>query len=639
MSPRKSDDIHLSASTLPDHQRPLVENGVTTGPLTREPDETMTVPWLLTDRVARAPRSTLIERKSPLGNQWVKVTAGAFLDDVNRVAAGLMGMGLQAGETVGIMAHTSYEWTLLDFAIATAGLVSVPVYETDSADQIEWILEDGGLRLVVAETTALAEVVRSAVASFGSSHPDAAPTEVLSLDRDALTTIVSAGDGVAREELEARRDAVRGSDTYSIVYTSGTTGRPKGVELTHNNGAGLAWNGVRWLPNVLTGEHVRILLFLPLAHVYARLLELVSVAGDGVLGHTPDAKTLLPDLQAFGPSYVLAVPRVMEKIYNAADAKAGSGARLKTFRWAAKVAIQYSRALDTEAGPSLQLRTAHAVADRLVFHQIRDLLGPNAKYAISGGGPLGERLGHFYRGIGINILEGYGLTETIGPASVNLDTLNKIGTVGPPVCGVSARVGESGEIELKGISLFARYRNNPEANAESFTEDGWFRTGDIGSIDEEGWIRITGRKKELIVTAGGKNVAPTILEDRLRGHPLVSQVMVVGDGEPFIGALITLDKEMLPQWLANHGLPPMDVVEASRNPQVLAALDRAIARTNRAVSRAESIRSYRVLTTDFTEANGLLTPSLKVKRGEVMKTHADVIADIYKTTKKGPADA
>ncbi|WP_303323707.1 AMP-dependent synthetase/ligase [Actinomyces radicidentis] len=599
----------------------------------------MTVPWLLTDRVARAPRSTLIERKSPLGNQWVKVTAEAFLDDVNRVAAGLMGMGLQAGETVGVMAHTSYEWTLLDFAIATAGLVSVPVYETDSADQIEWILEDGGLRLVVAETTALAEVVRSAVASFGSSHPDAAPTEVLSLDRDALTTIVSAGDGVAREELEARRDAVRGSDTYSIVYTSGTTGRPKGVELTHNNGAGLAWNGVRWLPNVLTGEHVRILLFLPLAHVYARLLELVSVAGDGVLGHTPDAKTLLPDLQAFGPSYVLAVPRVMEKIYNAADAKAGSGARLKTFRWAAKVAIQYSRALDTEAGPSLQLRTAHAVADRLVFHQIRDLLGPNAKYAISGGGPLGERLGHFYRGIGINILEGYGLTETIGPASVNLDTLNKIGTVGPPVCGVSARVGESGEIELKGISLFARYRNNPEANAESFTEDGWFRTGDIGSIDEEGWIRITGRKKELIVTAGGKNVAPTILEDRLRGHPLVSQVMVVGDGEPFIGALITLDKEMLPQWLANHGLPAMDVVEASRNPQVLAALDRAIARTNRAVSRAESIRSYRVLTTDFTEANGLLTPSLKVKRGEVMKAHADAIADIYKTTRKGPTDA
>lgn len=639
MTPRSAEAIHLSASTLPDHQRPLVENGVTTGPLTREPDETMTVPWLLTDRVARAPRSTLIERKSPLGNQWVKVTAEAFLDDVNRVAAGLMGMGLQAGETVGVMAHTSYEWTLLDFAIATAGLISVPVYETDSAEQIEWILEDAGLRLVVAETTALAQVARSAVASFGSSHPDAAPTEVLSLDRDALTTIVSAGDGVSNEDLEARRDAVRGSDTYSIVYTSGTTGRPKGVELTHNNGAGLAWNGVRWLPNVLVGENVRILLFLPLAHVYARLLELVSVAGDGVLGHTPDAKTLLPDLQAFGPSYVLAVPRVMEKIYNAADAKAGSGARLKTFRWAAKVAIQYSRALDTQAGPSLQLRTAHALADRLVFHQIRDLLGPNAKYAISGGGPLGQRLGHFYRGIGINILEGYGLTETIGPASVNLDTLNKIGTVGPPVCGVSARVGESGEIELKGISLFARYRNNPEANAESFTEDGWFRTGDIGSIDEEGWIRITGRKKELIVTAGGKNVAPTILEDRLRGHPLVSQVMVVGDGEPFIGALITLDKEMLPQWLANHGLPPMDVVEASRNPQVLAALDRAIARTNRAVSRAESIRAYRVLTTDFTEANGLLTPSLKVKRGEVMKTHADVIADIYKTTKKGPADA
>ena len=351
-----------------------------------------------------------------------------------------------------------------------------------------------------------------------------------------------------------------------------------------------------------------------------------------------EVTTLLPDLKGFGPSYVLAVPRVMEKIYNAADARVGGGLKLRTFRWAAKVAIEYSRALDTEAGPSLQLKAAHTLADRLVYRSIRDLLGPNARYAISGGGPLGERLGHFYRGLGLIILEGYGLTETLGPLSVNLTWCNRIGTVGPPVCGARARVGDDGEIEVSGMSVFSHYHNNPDADAQSFTPDGWFRTGDIGAIDSEGWIRITGRKKEIIVTAGGKNVAPAILEDRLRGHPLVSQVVVIGDGEPFISALITLDREMLPGWLRNHGLPEMDVVEASTDPRVLAALDRAVARTNRAVSRAESIRSFRVLTTDFTEANGLLTPSLKVKRGKVMKVHADTIADIYASKKKGPQE-
>ena len=308
-----------------------------------------------------------------------------------------------------------------------------------------------------------------------------------------------------------------------------------------------------------------------------------------MLGHTPNMTTLLPDLKGFGPSYVLAVPRVMEKIYNAADARAGGGLKLRTFRWAAKVAIEYSRALDTEAGPSLQLRAAHALADRLVYRSIRDLLGPNARYAISGGGPLGERLGHFYRGLGLIILEGYGLTETLGPLSVNLTWCNRIGTVGPSVCGARARVGDDGEIEVSGMSVFSHYHNNPDADAQSFTPDGWFRTGDIGAIDSEGWIRITGRKKEIIVTAGGKNVAPAILEDRLRGHPLVSQVVVIGDGEPFISALITLDREMLPGWLRNHGLPEMDVVEASTDPRVLAALDRAVARTNRVVSRAESM--------------------------------------------------
>ena len=610
-------------------------DGVAVSPLIAEPDESWTIPWLLADRIERAPERTIIERKSPLGNTWVPVSARSFGEEVARIAAGFMGLGLEPGQTVGLMARTSYEWTLLDMAIARAGLVSVPIYETDSAEQIEWILQDAALRLVITESTALAEIVRQAVSAYSAAHEDAPSVDVMPLDRDALTALTTAGAEISRSALDARTAAVTASDTYSIIYTSGTTGRPKGVELSHRTVAGLGWNGVRWIPDLLFSESTRLLLFLPLAHSYARFLQTLALAGNGVLGHS-DPKTLLPDLKAFGPTYVLAVPRVLEKIYNAADARAGSGARLKIFRWAAKTAITYSRALDTPQGPSAALKAQHAMADRLVFRTIRALLGPNARYAISGGGPLGERLGHFYRGLGLIILEGYGLTETIGPTSVNLDIRNKIGTVGPPVCGNKVRVGADGEIEVTGVGVFSGYHNNPQANAEAFTEDGWFRTGDIGSIDEDGWIRITGRKKELIVTAGGKNVAPAILEDRLRGHPLVSQVVVIGDGEPFISALVTLDKEMLPQWLVNHGLPEMDVVEASRHPQVLAALDRAVARTNRAVSRAESIRAYRVLTTDFTEANGLLTPSLKVKRAAVMSAHADAVAEIYSSTRRGP---
>lgn len=622
----------------PPHRSVRVVDGVSTSPLTEEPKDSWTVPWLLADRIARTSDSTIIEHKSSPDGPWTKVTAQDFGKDVDRVASGLVGMGLEPGSSVSIMAHTSYEWTLLDMAIARAGLISVPIYETDSAAQVQWILQDSDVRLVVTESAALAELVRGAASARAAEHPDAAPVHVLALDHDAIAAISEQGGSVSREVLDERCANLRGDDVYSIVYTSGTTGNPKGVEITHRMAAGLGWNGVRWIPDLLFSPDTRLLLFLPLAHSYARFLQILALAGNGVLGHTPDVATLLPDLSAFAPSYVLAVPRVLEKIYNAADAKAGSGMKLKTFRWAAKVAIEYSRALDTPEGPSRSLRAAHTVADRLVYRTIRALLGPNAQHAISGGGPLGQRLGHFYRGIGIVILEGYGLTETIGPTSVNLDTLNKIGTVGPPVCGNSVRVGADGELEVTGLGVFPRYHRNPQADAEAFTEDGWFRTGDIGSIDEDGWIRITGRKKELIVTAGGKNVVPAVLEDRLRGHPLVSQVLVLGDGEPFVSALVTLDCEMLPAWLHNHGLPEMDVAEASTNPQVLAALDRAVARTNKAVSRAESIRTYRVLTEDFTEANGLLTPSLKVKRNRVMERYADTISGIYASSKKGPRE-
>ena len=596
-----------------------------------QPEAHWSVPWLLADRIARSGDKPLVARKSSVSGDWQEVSARAFGEEVTHVAAGLIGMGFEAGSAVGIMAHTSYDWFLLDMAIARAGLVSVPIYETSSAEQVEWIVTDSDVRLVITESTTLAELVRGAVTDVGRT------VDVIALDSDAITTIVQAGSGVSPSQVDQRSNALRVDDVYSIIYTSGTTGRPKGVELTHRNAVGIPYHGVRYLPGVLWGNHVRLLLFLPLAHVYARCLQLLSLAGEGVLGHTPDVKTLLPDMQSFAPSYVLAVPRVLEKIYNAADAKAGGGARLKLFRWAAKVAISYSRALDTPDGPSRRLRQAHTVADRLVFRKIRALLGPNARFIISGGGPLGQRLGHFYRGLGLVILEGYGLTETIGPVSVNTDWLNKIGTVGPPVCGNEIRIGEDDEIQVRGLGVFSTYHNNPEATAESFTADGWFRTGDIGTLDDDGYLRITGRKKELIVTAGGKNVAPAPLEDRLRGHPLVSQVLVVGENRPCVGALVTLDAEMLPLWLSSHGLEEMTVVDAAQDPRVRAALERAVARTNEAVSRAESIRTFEVLPTDFTVANGLLTPSLKVRRAEAEKRFAAEIDALYTRTPLVPS--
>ena len=600
--------------------------GVSSTEIPFQPEAHWSVPWLLADRIARSGDRPLVARKSSLSGDWQEVSARAFGEEVAHVAAGLIGMGLEAGTAVGIMAHTSYDWFLLDMAIARAGLISVPIYETSSAEQVEWIVTDSDVRLVITESGTLAELVRGAVA--GIEHT----VRILALDADAITTIVQAGSGVSPSQVDQRSNALTVDDVYSIIYTSGTTGRPKGVELTHRNAVGIPYHGVRYLPGVLWGTNVRLLLFLPLAHVYARCLQLLSLAGEGVLGHTPDAKTLLPDLQSFAPSYILAVPRVLEKIYNAADAKAGSGAKLKLFRWAAKVAIAHSRALDTPQGPSRSLRRARAVADRLVFRKIRGLMGPNARFIISGGGPLGQRLGHFYRGLGLVVLEGYGLTETIGPVSVNTDWLNKIGTVGPPVCGNEIRIGEDDEIQVRGLGVFSTYHNNPSATAEAFTADGWFCTGDIGALDDDGYLRITGRKKELIVTAGGKNVAPAPLEDRLRGHPLVSQVLVVGENRPCIGALLTLDAEMLPLWLSSHGLEEMTVVDAARDPRVRAALEKAVGRANEAVSRAESIRTFEVLPTDFTVANGLLTPSLKVRRAEAERRFSAEIEALYTRT-------
>ena len=602
----------------------------TSAPLLTPVHDAMTCPWALAERVRTSPDALLISRKSSVGGRWREMSARAFHDQVRQVAAGLAARGLGPGDAIGIMAHTSYEWTLIDFAAWEAGLVVVPIYETSSAEQARWIITDAAVRLVVVEDAAMETVLTT----LAATAPELDELQVLSIAKGAVTDLMAAGapaDSAADADLDARSARLRSTDLATIVYTSGTTGRPKGVELTHGNLIHLSVNAVAHVPEVLQAPEVRALLFLPLAHVLGRFVEIAIICSPaGVLGHTPDVKNLVTDLASFRPTFVIAVPRVFEKIYNAADARS-AGARQKVFRLAAKTAIAYSRALDTPDGPSRGLRAQRAVFDRLVFSTLRGLLGGRVAHVISGGGPLGERLGHFYRGAGVTVLEGYGLTETAAPCTVNLPAATRIGSVGRPLPGISVRLDEDGEILIKGIGLFRGYHNNPAATAEAL-DDGWLRSGDLGSLDDDGFLRITGRKKELIVTAGGKNVAPAVLEDRLRGHPLVSQVLVVGDGRPCIGALITLDAEMLPLWLAGHGLEDMDPVQAASDPRVRAALERAVARANEAVSRAESIRTFTVLPGDFTVANGLLTPSLKVRRAQAQERFAEEIDALFTRT-------
>ncbi len=593
-----------------------------TSPSRVDVDPATSISTLLAERVARDPEGTLAERRSPLDGSWTAISARAFADEVTGVAKGLVAAGVEPGDRVAIMSRTRYEWTVVDFAVWAAGAVGVPVYETSSADQVRWILSDSDVRAAVVETPAHAGLV----ASVRDDLPHL--REVWTIDDGGLGTLAAAGSAVDDAEVERRRALAGTDDLATIIYTSGTTGRPKGVELTHGNFVHLALNGVAVFGEVCATPGSRTLLFMPLAHVFARFIEVLCIPSGAVMGYTPDPKQLLPDLATFHPTFILAVPRVFEKVYNSAELKAGTGPKLKVFRWAAKVSIAWSRALETPGGPSPALRAQHALAGRLVYSHLRDALGGRARWAISGGAPLGERLGHFYRGLGLKVLEGYGLTETTAPTAVSTPHALKIGSVGPPFAGTSLRIADDGEIWVKGPHVFRAYHDNPQATAEALV-DGWFRTGDLGAMDEDGFLRITGRSKEIIVTAGGKNVAPAVLEDRLRGHPLVSQCVVVGDARPFIAALVTLDADLLPGWLSSHGLPEMDVAAAGRHPDVLAALDRAAERANEAVSRAESIRKVAVLPVDFTEANGYLTPSLKVKRARVIADFAGEIDAIY----------
>ncbi|MGC4805709.1 AMP-dependent synthetase/ligase [Micromonospora sp. DT233] len=552
------------------------------------------------------------------------VTCRRFRDEVTSVARGLVAAGVSPGDRVALMSRTRYEWTLFDYAIWAAGAVTVPIYETSSAEQAAWILADSGAVAVVVETTAHATLV----AGIRDRLPDL--VNVWQIELGAVDDLSAVGATIDADEIDRRRAAVRADDVATIIYTSGTTGRPKGCVLTHRNIYADAANAVAVLPNIFR-QGASTLLFLPLAHAFARLIQIGVVQARVTMAHCADPRDLMPELQQVRPTFVLSVPRVFEKVYNGARQKAESDGKAKIFDRADRVAVAYSEALDAPGGPGLALRAKHAVFDRLVYRKLRAALGGRCRDAISGGAPLGARLGHFFRGIGVTVYEGYGLTETSPAAAVNLPTAIRIGTVGRPLPGVTVRIADDGEILISGDLIFQGYWHNEAATAEAIEGDGWFRTGDLGHLDEDGYLTITGRKKEIIVTAGGKNVAPAVLEDLVRAHPLVSQCVVVGDRQPFIAALVTIDEEALPKWLADHGRPADTTVADLRDDEALRAeVQTAVDQANQAVSQAEAIKVFRVLPHDFTEATGELTPSLKVKRQVVQKSYAAEIADIYR---------
>jgi long-chain acyl-CoA synthetase len=556
-----------------------------------------------------------------VGGSWQDVTSRKFADEVSAVAKGVIAAGIQAGDRVAVMSKTSYEWTVADFALFTAGAVVVPIYETSSAEQVRWILSDSGARAAFVETRAHAELV----ASVRADCPDLGP--VWQFADGALSELAAAGRDVSDEEVAARRRDVQLDDLASIIYTSGTTGRPKGCQLSHR----CFIAEVHELHNclgALINPGTSTLLFLPIAHVFGRVIEIGALANGCTLGHTGDVRNLLADLADFKPTFVLAVPRVFEKVYNTAKQRAHADGKAKIFDRAEAVAIGYSEALDSGRMP-LALRVQHAVFDRLVYGKLRAARGGRCVAAVSGGAPLGARLGHFFRGIGVTIYEGYGLTETTAGGTVNTPEHVRIGTVGRPVGGVTVRVAEDGELLLKSEFVFSGYWQNKEATDEAL-EAGWFHTGDIGEIDSDGYVRITGRKKELIVTAGGKNVAPAVLEDRVRSHWLVGQCLVVGDQQPFVAALVTIDPDALPQWLAKTGRPAdTPLVELVTDSELLAEIQSAIDEANRAVSHAEAIRKFVLLDVDWTEEAGQLTPSMKLKRNAVQAEYADRIAELY----------
>jgi long-chain acyl-CoA synthetase len=577
---------------------------------------------LLVKRVEATPDRALFS--VPEADGWRDISAADFQTAVIALAKGFAAAGIQPGEKVGFLARTTYEWTLVDFALFYAGAVMVPIYETSSPSQIQWILEDSGAIALIVESPehfARVDEVRGDLPLI---------REIWQLHLGAIDTLTAQGAAVTDDEIERRRTLAVGSDIATLIYTSGSTGRPKGCVLTHSNFVELSRNSAKALDAVVQTPGASTLLFITTAHVFARFISILDVHAGVRTGHQPDTRQLLPALGSFKPTFLLAVPRVFEKVYNSAEQKAEAGGKGKIFRAAADVAIEHSKLVEEGKKIPFGTKLKFALFNKLVYSKLREAMGGNVVYAVSGSAPLGSRLGHFFHSLGVVILEGYGLTETTAPATVNLADKSKIGTVGPALPGVGVRLAEDGEIEVRGINVFKEYWNNPEATAEAFSEGGWFHTGDIGSFDSEGFLTITGRKKEIIVTAGGKNVAPAALEDPIRANPIIGQVVVVGDQRPFISALITLDPEMLPTWLANNGLEStMSLADASKNAAVRAEVQRAVDAANNRVSRAESIRKFTILESEWTEASGHLTPKLSIKRNVIMNDFADEIAAIY----------
>lgn len=577
--------------------------------------------WANAERFAS---NTCFRRRADGG--WVDVSAREFADQVLAVAKGLIAAGIVRGDRVALLSKTRYEWTLLDYAIWAAGGSTVPIYETSSPEQVEWILSDSGAKAIVVETPGHRETVQALADRLGS------PTLIWQIQSAgdpvaAIEELTALGAEISTDAARARASGVGADDLATLIYTSGTTGRPKGCEITHRNLLGVTRSAVGEFPDLMQSSN-SVLLFLPLAHVLARIIQTCCVYERITLGHTSDVKNLVAELAEFRPTFVLAVPRIFEKVYNSARQKAHAERKGRIFDIAVATAIEWSRARDA-GGVGLALRAKHAVFDQLVYSKLRGVLGSRCIAAVSGGAPLGERLGHFFRGVGISVFEGYGLTETSAPATVNTEKSVKIGTVGRPLPGVSVRIDDDGEVLIKSPGVLHRYWRDEQATREAIV-DGWLRTGDLGELDQDGFLRITGRKKEIIVTAGGKNVCPATLEDRIRAHRLVSQCMVVGDAQPFIAALITIDAEALPTWRAEHSKPPgnsaADLVD---DEDLRAEVQRAVDDANQAVSKAEAIRKFRILPVDFTEDNGKLTPSLKIKRSLVIKEFAAEIEALY----------
>ncbi|CAB4592756.1 unannotated protein [freshwater metagenome] len=573
---------------------------------------------LIAERAWFEPERITMSR--PLGEGWQALTAREVESDVRSAAKGLIAAGIQVGDRVAIMARTRYEWTILDFATWYAGGIVVPIYETSSAEQVDWILNDSGSVALFVETPSHRELVNTVLPSH-TQH-------IWTMTDDVLEILRNAGAHISDEEVENRRSQLKPDTLATLIYTSGTTGQPKGVQLTHGNFLSECGNVVQGAADLFLKDGGSTLLFLPVAHVFGRMVQIGSISAGLHMAHCGDPATRLPlDLASFKPTFVLAVPRIFEKVYNGAEAKAEAAGKGDIFRKAAAVAVAYSENLDAKKfNPILSLK--HKLFDALVYSKIRQGLGGRVEAAISGGAPLGARLGHFYRGAGITILEGYGLTETTAGATLNLNTAIRIGSVGRPIPGTSIKIAEDGEVLIGGPIVMRGYWQNDQANKEVF--DGtWFKSGDLGRLDDDGFLYITGRKKEIIVTAGGKNVAPAVLEDRLRAHPLVSQCMVVGDNQPFIAALITIDQDMLKGWIAANNKSGATVATLVNDPDLKAVIQTAVDEANKAVSKAESIRKFAILDTDFTIADGQLTAKLSVKRHVVSEQFASTIAALY----------